>query len=411
MLAHVGGIQPVIANIDSSPITNLDLGAHGSIIQHPSGRVAPYDTYASTTAMWALYPTNTAAPAPIFSYSATAPAGGSPVTTVAIPFSSNSNVVWKYDSQLHAFQRFYGTTPDTLATGTQNTAANVVVQFVQVTYGPWLENETGGLEVQANLYNSASGTALIFRSGEEYPGVVVTVDTRPADPVRHQVGRPDPPPARPDVGRARADDGDRHRDAVARHGCRLRTDAAFTGRQVHQLVGRHSESGVRKALHRLVGQGTVTARRVGQADVYGLNRDHLAAPYVIALAALRSELLFRMADDLRSWTVRPMFAALFGSAARGDMTEESDIDLLVVRPDTVDIDDGEWRSQLDGFSQRVHRWTGNDARVFELGEEEVRTGLEERARVLHDVRADGLTLFGSRTYLALAGKEQARSDG
>ena len=120
--------------------------------------------------MWALYPTNTAAPAPIFSYSATAPTGGSPVTTVAIPFSSNSNVVWKYDSQLDAFQRFYGTTPDTLGTGTQNTAANVVVQFVQVTYGPWLENETGGLEVQANLYNSASGTALIFRSGEEYPG-------------------------------------------------------------------------------------------------------------------------------------------------------------------------------------------------------------------------------------------------
>jgi hypothetical protein len=170
LLAHVGGIQPVIANIESSPITNLDLGAHGSIIQHPSGRVAPYDTYASTTAMWALYPTNTAAPAPIFSYSATAPAGGSPVTTVAIPFSSNSNVVWKYDSPLHAFQRFYGTTPDTLGTGSQNTAANVVVQFVQVTYGPWLENETGGLEVQANLYNSASGTALIFRSGEEYPG-------------------------------------------------------------------------------------------------------------------------------------------------------------------------------------------------------------------------------------------------
>jgi Protein of unknown function (DUF3048) N-terminal domain/Protein of unknown function (DUF3048) C-terminal domain len=170
LLAHVGGIQPVIDNIDSSPITNVDLGAHGSIIDHPSGRVAPYDTYASTTAMWGLYPTNTTAPAPIFGYAAAAPAGGSPVTSVAIPFSSNSNVVWKYDGQLHAFERYYGTTPDTLSTGAQNTAANVVVQFVHVTYGPWLENSTGGLEVQANLYTAASGTALIFRSGDEYPG-------------------------------------------------------------------------------------------------------------------------------------------------------------------------------------------------------------------------------------------------
>ena len=93
------------------------------------------------------------------------------------------------------------------------------------------------------------------------------------------------------------------------------------------------------------------------------------------------------------------------------MTEESDIDLFVVRPDTVDIDDGEWRAQLDGLSQRVHRWTGNDTRVLKLGEEEVRTGLEQRAHVLRDVRIDGLTLFRSRSYLAPAEKEQAASDG
>jgi len=170
LLAHVGGINPVIANIDASPITNVDLGANASLIQHPSGRVAPYDTYTSTTAIWAAYPTNTTPPAPVFTYSATPPAGGGPVSTVSIPFSPNSTVVWKYDTQLHAFQRYYGSKPDTLSTGAQNTAANVVVQFVQITYGPWLENETGGLEVQANLYQDASGSALVFRSGQEIPG-------------------------------------------------------------------------------------------------------------------------------------------------------------------------------------------------------------------------------------------------
>ncbi|HVX22403.1 MAG TPA: DUF3048 domain-containing protein [Acidimicrobiales bacterium] len=170
LLAHVGGINPVIANIDASPITNVDLGAHASLIQHPSGRRAPYDTYTSTTAIWAAYPTNTTPPPAVFTYSATPPAGGGPVATVSIPFSSNATVVWKYNTQLHAFQRYYGTKPDTLSTGAQNTAANVVVQFVQVTYGPWLENETGGLEVQANLYQDASGPALVFRSGQEIPG-------------------------------------------------------------------------------------------------------------------------------------------------------------------------------------------------------------------------------------------------
>ncbi len=172
LLAHVGGITPVIDDIDNSPLVNLDLGAHTSVDQHPAGRVAPFDSYASTTAMWSVFPTATTPPAPVFTYSATTPSGPgvSPVASVAIPFSSNSNVVWRYDPTAHAFRRFYGSNPDTLSTGAQNVAANVVVQFVHVTYGPWAENEEGGLEVQANLATHASGTALVFRSGVEISG-------------------------------------------------------------------------------------------------------------------------------------------------------------------------------------------------------------------------------------------------
>ncbi len=172
LLAHMGGIQPVLADIDASPIKDLNLIDHGTVTQQIPGRVAPYDTYASTSALWGLAPTDTAPPAPVFAYSATTPSGTGvgPVASVAIPFSGNSTVVWKYDAKLHAFQRYYGSTPDDLSTGTQETAANVVVQFVHVTYGPWLENSTGGLEVQANLYQDASGQALVFRSGVEIPG-------------------------------------------------------------------------------------------------------------------------------------------------------------------------------------------------------------------------------------------------
>ena len=169
LIVHVGGIQPVINNIDNSPLSNFDLGAHTSIITHVSGRYAPYDTYTSTTDVWGLQKTKTTVPQPLFSYSGAAPAG-TPVNAVAIPFSSYSEVHWRYNPQIHAFLRYYGTTPDVLSTGAQNTAANVVVQFVHVTYGPWLENSTGGLEVQANLYTNASGQALVFRGGEEIKG-------------------------------------------------------------------------------------------------------------------------------------------------------------------------------------------------------------------------------------------------
>lgn len=169
LLGHVGGINPVIANIDASPITNLDLGAYASVDQHPPGRVAPYDTYASTQALWALKPGDTTPPTPIFAYSDVTPAG-TPVGSVSIPFSSNSPVAWIYSTKDHAFLRYYGFVPDKGANGVQNMAANVIVQFVQVTYGPWAENSEGGLEVQANLYNNASGQAEVFRSGVEVSG-------------------------------------------------------------------------------------------------------------------------------------------------------------------------------------------------------------------------------------------------
>jgi hypothetical protein len=170
LLVHVGGIDPVLANINASPLVNVDLGNYGSIETHPSGRVAPYDTYSTTAQMWGTHPSLTTPPQPVFSYSSKAPAG-TPVSSVNINFSGTSNVTWKYNAAISAFQRFYnGTTPDILADGVQNTAANVIVQYVQISYGPWLENSEGGLEVQAALYPNASGAAIVFRGGTEITG-------------------------------------------------------------------------------------------------------------------------------------------------------------------------------------------------------------------------------------------------
>jgi hypothetical protein len=167
---HVGGINPVLANLSASPIVNVDLGFLGSIMIHPPGQVAPDSDYTSTPAAYGIHPTMTTPPQPLFAYSKVVPAGGTPVSTVNINFSGTSNVTWKYNPTSQLFQRFYnGTTPDILQDGAQNAAANVVVQYVQISYGPWAENEQGGLEVQADLYPNASGTAVVYRNGMAYP--------------------------------------------------------------------------------------------------------------------------------------------------------------------------------------------------------------------------------------------------
>lgn len=171
-------------------------------------------------------------------------------------------------------------------------------------------------------------------------------------------------------------------------------DAAFTGREVHRLVGRYSEAGVRNVLSRLVDQGIVLVERVGPSYSYRLNRDHLAAPHIIALAGLRGELNARLRARFAEWDPAPVYAALFGSVARGDMRPDSDIDLLIVRPDTVDGDDDRWADQVDRLARDVTRWTGNDTRPLEYGDTEIRRALRRGDPVLRAIRAEGLPLAG-----------------
>lgn len=180
-----------------------------------------------------------------------------------------------------------------------------------------------------------------------------------------------------------------------------RAEAEFTPPQVHHLLGEHSEAGVRKALQRLSEQGIVQCRRAGNAVLYALNRRHLAAGAVIELAQLRDTLLGRLRDRFESWSVKPRYAALFGSAATARMQTDSDIDIFVVRPDKVSNDD-RWQEQVQGLEAAVGAWTGNDVRVLEFSESEVVAGFAAQERVLADIEADGIRLAGPARYLSSA---------
>lgn len=187
--------------------------------------------------------------------------------------------------------------------------------------------------------------------------------------------------------------------------------ASFTGRQVHHVAKRHSERGVRNALHRLTEQGIVLAERAGSSVLYSLNRSHLAAPYIVGLAELRSELLRRIGEEVRQWRVPADFVSLFGSAARREMSLHSDIDLFVVRPDLVDGDDVGWQEQTTQLSDQVTAWTGNDARIFELSRAEVVDGLDRKEMVLFDIRDHGLRLHGASGYLQTSAARSADARG
>jgi predicted nucleotidyltransferase len=174
-----------------------------------------------------------------------------------------------------------------------------------------------------------------------------------------------------------------------------RHEATVTTGQLHRVLTRASEDGIRKALQRLVKQGIVLSDRVGNAYTYRLNHDHLAAAHVIALAELMSIFLDRLTRELATWAVQPSYAAVFGSAARGTMTVDSDIDLLLIRADTSHME--HWDTQVNKLVDLVTGWTGNDTRPLQFTTSDLPRVRKEQ--VLDDVLTEGLTVAGNREWL------------
>jgi hypothetical protein len=159
---HVGGINPVINMLQNGNLIDDNLFYRGSIVQHPPGRYAPYSSYVSGDAAWGLNPSYTTPPAPLFQYSGITPAGTA-VTSVHIPFAGTNDVHWAWDAPSGHWLLSWGSSPAMVANGGQIAVNNIVVQTVHVTYGPWLENDVGGYEVQSQLVGS--GPLTVLRNG------------------------------------------------------------------------------------------------------------------------------------------------------------------------------------------------------------------------------------------------------
>ncbi|WP_448058647.1 nucleotidyltransferase domain-containing protein [Cellulomonas hominis] len=173
-------------------------------------------------------------------------------------------------------------------------------------------------------------------------------------------------------------------------------DAAFTPGQIQRVLATGSLVGIRAVLSRLHRQGVVDAEPVGHAVQYRLNREHLAADHIIALAHQQTELFRRLEEAIGVWPVRPVYGAVFGSTARGAMHEDSDIDLFLVRPDGAA--ESAWEQQSSALAALVTRWTGNDTRILDMSEAEVRA-TAGREPVLDSVAEEGRTVCGSPAWL------------
>jgi DNA-binding transcriptional ArsR family regulator len=200
-----------------------------------------------------------------------------------------------------------------------------------------------------------------------------------------------------------------------------RSGRPLTAGEVAAQATRGSEIGIRRTLGRLVEQGIVRSHQMGRNRVHELNREHVAARIATLLADLRLELWRRLRAEAATWNPKPVYACVFGSAARADGNADSDIDLLVVHPTfpgepvpkaelwltaigmlltssnrgvalpmARKPDRAAWQQQLDQLHSAVFSWTGNRLQVVDVSVHQWATGQDIDPHLLKDIKRDAV---------------------
>jgi len=118
-----------------------------------------------------------------------------------------------------------------------------------------------------------------------------------------------------------------------------RTRGSYTGREIAKLI-EFSQDATQRALNDLIIQGLLRRDYVGTSYNYYFNEDHMLVNKVVNRA------FFAEQNSMReiAWIFREQLgeefqkAVIFGSVAKGKERPDSDVDILVVVRDGVEID-------------------------------------------------------------------------
>lgn len=163
-----------------------------------------------------------------------------------------------------------------------------------------------------------------------------------------------------------------------------------------------SISGARRCLERLEESGVVEATQVGNRTEYALNPRHMLAEVIIEASRGTDRFIEFLSREISQWPDGPLQVTLFGSAARREMHNDSDIDLLFVIPDGAG--DGLYERigtlAVDGYSL-----TGNDVRPMIYEASEVRG-----APIFDSIMREGIHVAGDQNWLSRRLQSPKRPD-
>lgn len=166
-IGYAGGAKPVQNAIDRAGLIDLSYDVATGAYTRDGSRPSPHNLYTSTAALWRAARPKQGPPDPVFTYATELEAASKKVSSIHLPFSSYSDVNWKWSRRDAAWLRFHGTEAHLLEDGSRVAAANVVVMRVEVHAGTIID-AVGNPSPEVTL--TGSGKAYVFRDGRMVVG-------------------------------------------------------------------------------------------------------------------------------------------------------------------------------------------------------------------------------------------------
>jgi hypothetical protein len=164
--------------------------------------------------------------------------------------------------------------------------------------------------------------------------------------------------------------------------------------QIGRLAGRGTRQGLNLVVERLVEHGIVTADPANRGSLYRLNRKHVLADAILSACSARSTIFSRLVNAVSGLMPQPVHASIFGSFARREAGQGSDIDLLMILSDDVEIDD-QWFAAMRKLAEDAFAWTGNRLEYLVFNESELRDLVVRNETIVHSWLADSVVLLGA----------------
>jgi hypothetical protein len=167
VFGYAGGPDVVKDEVPEVGLVDVNYIVAARAYTRDETRSAPHNLYSTTAALWRAAGNPGGAPGALFAYGEEWDGKARRATLAHLPYSSVSDVVWTWRPAKRAWFRSHGDVPHVLEGEEQVSAANVVIQVVQVTDSN-IVDAAGNPSPDVKL--TGSGKAFVLRDGKVIAG-------------------------------------------------------------------------------------------------------------------------------------------------------------------------------------------------------------------------------------------------